>query len=175
LLWRSEDGARETNDAGNGCGRREPGQQSADAVSAVTTQENTPYVFQWSDFHVSDAQAAALSIDMSTWCQGGGQLEYLTSDGWELAANGLTVTKDDLDAGKLRFVPDQDATGYSGYGGTGLGNLQSIYTLFTYSAFDGGTWSDNVDMNIDVVPVATAPTLSISGQRRSPRPRLPRI
>jgi hypothetical protein len=35
-------------------------------VSAITTQENTPYVFQWSDFHVSDAQAAALSIDMST-------------------------------------------------------------------------------------------------------------
>ena len=81
---------------------------------------------------------------LSTWCQGGGHLEYLTTEGWEPADNGiLAVTKADVDAGKLRFVPDQDATGYSGYGGTGLGNLQATYTLFMYQAFDGGTWSDS--------------------------------
>ena len=132
--------------------------------STVSTPENTPYVFQWSDFNVSDAQNTALSIDLSTWCQGGGYLEYLTSGGWETATDGLTVTKADIDAGKLRFVPYQNETGYSGYGGTGLGNLQGTYTLFDYAAFDGGTWSNPVEMNIDVVPVATAPELSISQQ-----------
>ena len=132
--------------------------------STVTTLENTPYVFKWSDFNVSDAQTTALSVDLSTWAQGGGHLEYQTDGGWQTEIGGLTVTKADLDAGKLRFVPDQDATGYPGYGGTDLGNLQATYTLFTYQAFDGGTWSDQVAMNIDVVPAATAPTLSISGQ-----------
>ena len=132
--------------------------------STVSTPENTPYVFQWSDFNVSDAQNTALSVDLSTWCQGGGYLEYLTSGGWQTATDGLTVTKADIDAGKLRFVPNQNDTGYSGYGGTGLGNLQGTYSLFTYPAFDGGTWSDPVSMNIDVVPVATAPALSISQQ-----------
>ncbi len=132
--------------------------------STVSTPENTPYVFQWSDFNVSDAQTTALSVDLSTWCQGGGYLEYLTSDGWQTAIDGLTVTKADLDAGKLRFVPYQNETGYSGYGGTGLGNLQGTYTLFTYQAFDGGTESAPVAMNIDVVPVATAPTITISQQ-----------
>src|SRR6185437_13715243 len=99
--------------------------------STVTTLENTPYVFKWSDFNISDAQTTTLSVDLSTWCQGGGHLEYLTDGGWQTAIDGLTVTKADLDAGKLRFVPDQDATGYPGYGGTGLGNLQGTYTLFT--------------------------------------------
>ncbi|MDB6010978.1 MAG: hypothetical protein JWL65_3228, partial [Gammaproteobacteria bacterium] len=134
-------------------------------ASTVTTPENTPYVFQWSDFQVSDAQTQGtpLAVDMSTWCQGGGHLEFLTTDGWETASNNLTVTKADVDAGKLRFVPDPDATGFSGYGGTDLGNLQSTYTLFMYSAFDGGMFSDPVAMNIDVIPVATAPTITLDG------------
>src|SRR6185437_7431298 len=132
--------------------------------STVSTNENTPYVFQWSDFNVSDAQTTALSLDLGSWCQGGGYLQYLTSAGWETVINGLLVTKADLDAGKLRFVPWENETGYAGYGGTGLGNLQGTYTLFTYRASDGGTESAQVSMNIDVVPVATAPILTIGNQ-----------
>jgi hypothetical protein len=120
-------------------------------------------VFQWSDFNVSDAQTTALSVDLSTWCQGGGYLQYLTDEGWTTEISGLLVTKADIDAGKLRFVPNPDETGYSGYGGTGLGNLQGTYSLFTYAAFDGGTQSAPATMNIDVVPVATAPTITLSG------------
>src|SRR5262249_46952087 len=93
-------------------------------TSTVTTLENTPYVFKWSDFNASDAQTTQLWLDVGTWCQGGGELQYLTSDGWNTAVNGLAVSKEDIDAGKLRFVPWENETGYSGYGGTGLGNLQ---------------------------------------------------
>src|SRR6185437_1535076 len=132
-------------------------------TSTVTTPENTPYVFQWSDFNITDAQVTELSVIMSTWAQGGGSIQYLTSDGWETAIDELQVSKADIDAGKLRFVPSENETGYSGYGGTGMGNLQATYSLFTYSAFDGGTQSAQVSMNINVIPVATAPTITLSG------------
>ena len=76
----------------------------------------------------------------------------------------VRLSEADVNAGKLRFVPAENETGFNGYGGTGLGNMAHDYASFTYTGYDGKVESDPVTMTVDVIPVATAPTLSISQQ-----------
>ena len=134
--------------------------------STVSTNENTPYVFKWSDFNITEPNAPALYVDVEplNGCSGG-QLEVEGTDGcWSTVNSCVRLSEADVNAGKLRFVPGENETGFNGYGGTGLGNMAHDYASFTYSGYDGQVESDPVTMTVDVIPVATAPTLSISQQ-----------
>lgn len=65
------------------------------------------------------------------------------------------------DAGSLRFVPDQYASGGPGYSLAGDGNMQQTYAAFGYTATDGTLNSNAALVNIDITAVATAPTLAL--------------
>jgi len=92
----------------------------------------------------------------------GGELQYLGDDNtWGQVPSCINISHEDIDAGKLRFVPSPNESGYGGYGGDGIGNLQLHYAAFTYRGWDGSVASDTVTMTVDVTPVADAPILCL--------------
>src|SRR5262249_18344548 len=94
----------------------------------------------------------------------GGDLQELNNDGvWGETAPWITVSRADIEAGRLRFLPCANESGYPPYGGDGLGDPGPHHAAFTYSAYDEVTGSDSVEMTIDVTPVADTPTITLSG------------
>src|SRR5262249_18616779 len=72
--------------------------------SAVLGTEDTPYVFAWTDFHITDADSTVLSLVVGS-LPASGQLQFLSGTTWTAVTAGQSVTQADITAGKLRFVP----------------------------------------------------------------------
>src|SRR6185503_11914218 len=130
--------------------------------SNVTTAEDTPYVFEWSDFQISDADSESLFIDFECY-PSHGWLQYFDGEEWDYAQNWTPIARADVEAGKLRFLPAEHESGYDGYETEGEGNLAQDYASFTYRAYDGLEWSDTATMTIDVTPVVDTPLLRLTG------------
>ncbi|PNB48929.1 large adhesive protein [Pseudomonas sp. GW456-12-10-14-LB2] len=129
----------------------------------VTGTEDTPLVLGWSTFGVSDVDSPASSLGVKiTQLPGEGKLQYLDGSTWKDVANNQTVSKADIDAGKLRFVPDANESGVNGYGGTGVGNNQADYAQIKFQPTDGQLLGNTGTIKIDITPVADAPTLSVA-------------
>jgi hypothetical protein len=130
--------------------------------NAVTTLEDTAYVFSAGDFGFtdsSDALANALAAIKITALPGAGTL---TLAGVAITA-GQTISAVSIASGNLQFTPAADANGAG-------------YASFTFQVQDdGGTANGGIDldptprtMSIDVTPVDDAPvliqnTLTVSG------------
>ncbi|WP_085695834.1 LapA family giant adhesin [Pseudomonas sp. B31(2017)] len=128
----------------------------------VTGTEDTPLVLGWSTFGVSDVDSPASSLGVKiTQLPGEGKLQYLDGSTWKDVANNQTFSKADIDAGKLRFLPDANESGVNGYGGTGLGNNQADYAQIKFQPTDGQLLGNTGTVKIDITPVADAPTLSV--------------
>jgi len=82
---------------------------------------------------------------------------------WVGASAGVSLTKADLDAGKLRFVPAANASGGSGYAAAGYGDQRAHYARFGYSVADGRTTPVVSHVDIDIAAVADAPKLQLLG------------
>ncbi|MEN9659464.1 MAG: hypothetical protein RL571_2929, partial [Pseudomonadota bacterium] len=129
---------------------------------AVTGSEDTAYAFKWNDFNAVDSDTAASSLSI--------KLSSLPADG-VLQFNGLTITnpaqftisKADIDAGKLTFVPDANESGNNSFNTAGTGDQKSDYAKFDYQVNDGSASSDKVSMVVDIKPVADMPVISIGG------------
>ncbi|MCR8933768.1 MULTISPECIES: LapA family giant adhesin [unclassified Pseudomonas] len=133
------------------------------APSNVTGSEDTPLVLGWSTFGVSDVDSPASSLGIKiTQLPGEGKLQYLDGSTWKDVANNQTFTKADIDAGKLRFLPDANESGVNGYGGTGLGNNQADYAQIKFQPTDGQLLGNTGTVKIDITPVADAPTVSVA-------------
>ncbi|WP_416195232.1 immunoglobulin-like domain-containing protein [Pseudomonas sp. DC1.2] len=131
----------------------------------VTGTEDTPLILGWSTFGVSDVDSPATSLGVKiTGLPGEGKLQFLGSDGktWTDVASNQTFSKADIDAGKLRFVPDANESGANGYGGTGLGNNQADYAQIKFQPTDGQLLGNTGTVKIDITPVADAPTLNVA-------------
>ncbi|XHF31231.1 type I secretion C-terminal target domain-containing protein [Pseudomonas chlororaphis] len=129
----------------------------------VTGTEDTPLVLGWSTFGVSDVDSPASSLGVKiTQLPGEGKLQYLDGSTWKDVANNQTFSKADIDAGKLRFLPDANESGVNGYGGTGLGNNQADYAQIKFQPTDGQLLGNTGTVKIDITPVADAPTLSVA-------------
>ncbi|WP_207252770.1 immunoglobulin-like domain-containing protein [Pseudomonas sp. GW458-11-26-14-LB4] len=129
----------------------------------VTGTEDTPLVLGWSTFGVSDVDSPASSLGVKiTQLPGEGKLQYLDGSTWKDVANNQTFSKADIDAGKLRFVPDANESGVNGYGGTGVGNNQADYAQIKFQPTDGQLLGNTGTIKIDITPVADAPTLSVA-------------
>ncbi|WP_433898834.1 LapA family giant adhesin [Pseudomonas sp. PSE1(2024)] len=129
----------------------------------VTGTEDTPLVLGWSTFGVSDVDSPASSLGVKiTQLPGEGKLQYLDGSTWKDVANNQTFSKADIDAGKLRFLPDANESGVNGYGGTGLGNNQADYAQIKFQPTDGQLLGNTGTIKIDITPVADAPTLSVA-------------
>ncbi|MER2100538.1 MAG: LapA family giant adhesin [Pseudomonas atacamensis] len=133
------------------------------APSDVTGTEDTPLVLGWSTFGVSDVDSPASSLGIKiTQLPGEGKLQYLDGSTWKDVANNQTFSKADIDAGKLRFLPDANESGTNGYGGTGLGNKQADYAQIKFQPTDGQALGSTGTVKIDITPVADAPTLAVA-------------
>ncbi|UVL94677.1 LapA family giant adhesin [Pseudomonas siliginis] len=133
------------------------------APSNVTGNEDTPLVLGWSTFGVSDVDSPASSLGIKiTQLPGEGKLQYLDGSTWKDVANNQTFSKADIDAGKLRFLPDANESGTNGYGGTGLGNNQADYAQIKFQPTDGQALGSTGTVKIDITPVADAPTVAVA-------------
>ncbi|VVN47570.1 hypothetical protein PS619_05929 [Pseudomonas fluorescens] len=133
------------------------------APSNVTGTEDTPLVLGWSTFGVTDVDSPASSLGIKiTQLPGEGKLQYLDGSTWKDVANNQTFSKADIDAGKLRFLPDANESGVNGYGGSGLGNNQADYAQIKFQPTDGQLLGNTGTVKIDITPVADAPTVSVA-------------
>ncbi|UST69490.1 LapA family giant adhesin [Pseudomonas moraviensis] len=133
------------------------------APSDVTGSEDTPLVLGWSTFGVSDVDSPATSLGIKiTQLPGEGKLQYLEGSTWKDVANNQTFSKADIDAGKLRFLPDANESGTNGYGGTGLGNNQADYAQIKFQPTDGQALGNTGTVKIDITPVTDAPTVAVA-------------
>ncbi len=72
--------------------------------SAITAQEGTPYIFQWSDFHFGDGDTP--NADLKLWMGGhpeGGTVEFWNGTSWVGVPMWQPISKADVDAQRLRF------------------------------------------------------------------------
>ncbi|WDR36070.1 LapA family giant adhesin, partial [Pseudomonas serboccidentalis] len=129
----------------------------------VTGTEDTPLILGWSTFGVTDVDSPASSLGIKiTQLPGEGKLQYLDGSTWKDVANNQTFSKADIDAGKLRFMPDANESGVNGYGGTGVGNNQADYAQIKFQPTDGQLLGNTGTVKIDITPVADAPTLGVA-------------
>ncbi|MCS3841144.1 surface adhesion protein [Pseudomonas sp. JAI111] len=129
----------------------------------VTGTEDTPLILNWSTFGVSDVDSPAASLGVKiTGLPGEGKLQYLNGSTWTDVTNNQTLTKADIDAGKVRFLPDANESGANGYGGTGMGNNLADYAQIKFQPTDGSALGNTGTIKIDITPVADAPSLSVA-------------
>ncbi|WP_333991856.1 LapA family giant adhesin [Pseudomonas sp. S3(2024)] len=129
----------------------------------VTGTEDTPLILGWSTFGVTDVDSPASSLGIKiTQLPGEGKLQYLDGSTWKDVANNQTFSKADIDAGKLRFMPDANESGVNGYGGNGVGNNQADYAQIKFQPTDGQLLGNTGTVKIDITPVADAPTVSVA-------------
>ncbi|MBV7498128.1 retention module-containing protein [Pseudomonas sp. PDM24] len=129
----------------------------------VTGTEDTPLILGWSTFGISDVDSATANLGVKiTQLPGEGKLQYLDGATWKDVATNQTVSKADIDAGKLRFTPDANESGIDGYGGSGVGNNQADYAQIKFQPTDGQLLGSTGTVKIDITPVADAPSLSVA-------------
>ena len=116
------------------------------ANSTVSTNEDTDYVFSAVDFNFSDIEGDALASIQVTALETVGALKL---NGTDVTLNQV-ISKADIDAGLLTFIPQGEASGIP-------------YDSFSFSVNDGTTDSAaSYTMSIDVVAVNDAPTAANS-------------
>ncbi|MHC8389500.1 retention module-containing protein [Pseudomonas sp. MDT2-39-1] len=129
----------------------------------VTGTEDTPLILGWSTFGVSDVDSPAASLGVKiTGLPGEGKLQYLNGSTWTDVTTNQTLSKADIDAGKVRFLPDANESGANGYGGTGVGNNLADYAQIKFQPTDGSLLGNTGTIKIDITPVADAPSLSVA-------------
>ncbi|MHC8347092.1 immunoglobulin-like domain-containing protein [Pseudomonas sp. RT6P73] len=129
----------------------------------VTGTEDTPLILGWSTFGVTDVDSPAASLGVKiTGLPGEGKLQYLNGSTWTDVTTNQTLSKADIDAGKVRFLPDANESGANGYGGTGTGNNLADYAQIKFQPTDGSLLGNTGTIKIDITPVADAPSLSVA-------------
>ena len=144
----------------------------APTVQAGSVQgvEDTPLVLTWNDFKVTDDSPSSEQGLHITGLPGNGVLEYSSDPG---AANAVwtvvtltdgyyDISRADIEAGKLRFVPGENESSWSDSSAAGVGNGHVDYAQITYQPVDGQNVGQSSVLTVDVTPVADAPTVSLS-------------
>ncbi|MFK0271955.1 calcium-binding protein, partial [Pseudomonas asiatica] len=116
---------------------------------SATTLEDTPLLLQASDFGTySDAQNIPLAAVKITSLPALGSLQYHNGSAWVAVLEDQVISKAELDAGRLQFVPALNGNG-SGYAAIG------------FKVSDGTDFAVNANtLSIDVTPVNDAPVVN---------------
>ena len=112
------------------------------SASSVTTNEDTTYTFAADDFNFTDEEGDTLS-SVTVSALSGSDGTFLLNGA--AITDSTTVSKADIDAGLLTFVPDANENG-------------SDYNTFTFTVNDGNDDSGSSTMTVNVTPVNDAPT-----------------
>ena len=119
--------------------------------SVVVTNEDTTYVFEAGDFPFADADVGdSLNSVTITTLEDDGSLEFFDGTNWVAVNVSQTITKVDIDAGNLRFVPDADENDLTSAPHT-------RYTTFGFVVSDGTNTSSPATMTVNVNPVNDEP------------------
>jgi Ca2+-binding RTX toxin-like protein len=116
------------------------------------TLEDTPVILGSTDFGTySDPENSPLASVKITGLPLLGSLQYNNGSAWGAVVQDQVISKADLDAGKLQFVPAINGNG-SGYASIG------------FKVSDGTAFSINANtLSVDVTPVNDAPVVSVPG------------
>lgn len=128
---------------------------------SIAGVEDSTLAIGWSAFGVSDADSTALSIQLTS-LPADGTLQYFDGSAWVSAAANQTVSRADIDAGRLRFVPDANESGDGSFAAGGIGNLNQDYARIGFRPYDGNSFGATATLAIDIQPVADAPTLTLN-------------
>ncbi|HEY9080274.1 Ig-like domain-containing protein, partial [Magnetovibrio sp.] len=120
------------------------------ADKTLTTALNTSVVVKASDFGYSDTEGDAMTKVKITTLESNGTLQYNNGTSWVDVTLNQEITKADIDAGKLRFVP---ANNQSGNG----------YDNFKFQVHDGSTYSTSANTITFNVTPNTAPDITSNG------------
>ncbi|MFQ6576587.1 immunoglobulin-like domain-containing protein, partial [Pseudomonas sp. UM16] len=135
------------------------------AGGAATGTEDSDLVLTWANFGITDADTPAANLGLTiTKLPADGVLQYKDGNAWKtLTANdaGKVFSKADIDAGKLKFVPDHNESGINANGGNGVGNKEADYAQLQFKPTDGQGLGNESTVKIDITPVADKPDLNI--------------
>ena len=131
---------------------------------SVSGTEDTALVFAWANFNIADADTPAANLSVKvTSLPADGVLQYNNGTGWVAVTLNQLLSKADIDAGKLRLLPDLHESGDGSFTTAGTGNQKQDYASFTYQAQDSaGSNSATATMKVDITPVADAPTVTLN-------------
>lgn len=90
-----------------------------------------------------------------------GQLQYLSGATWVSVTVGQTISKADLAAGRVRFLPASNESGEGRYNAPGVGNMKNDYTTVGYSVLTGAAAQPG-RLTIDITPVVDLGTLDLA-------------
>jgi large repetitive protein len=109
---------------------------------SVTTDEDTAKVLGISDFgDYADADDNPISAVQITTLESAGALQYKDGDNWVDVTLNQIITKSDIDAGKLRFVPAANENGNN-------------YATVGFKVSDGSDYSTSAyTLTVNVTPV----------------------
>ncbi|MCB1955165.1 MAG: type I secretion C-terminal target domain-containing protein, partial [Rhodocyclaceae bacterium] len=124
--------------------------------------EDTALSLTWDDFGVTDVDSdgAGFSVQVTS-LPADGVLELFDGTDWTLVAAGQEITRAAIDAGSLRFMPDEHESGGDGFGVPGTGDQLNDYAVFNFVVSDGDGGSASGTVTIDIQPVADAPSLAL--------------
>ena len=134
--------------------------------------EDTALVLKWADFAVLDADSSLSKLGVFiTSLPADGTLQFQDTTGnWvdlttaELGSEGAYFSSADIAAGKLRFVPEEHASGFDSYPTTGTGNLKTDYARFEFTPTDGELQGDPAVFVLDIKPVVDTPNLILTNE-----------
>ena len=146
-----------------------PNEVPTAAGGMVQGVEDTALVLGWDQFNVSDDSPAGDQGIVITGLPADGVLQInMAAPGetpaWttiQLADGRYEVSRADIEAGQLRFVPDAHESGWDASAGEGVGNNQADYAHIVYRPTDGELEGAEATLVVDVAPVADAPVVSI--------------
>jgi hypothetical protein len=128
--------------------------------------EDTQLTLKWADFHASDIDTPAVQLSIKiTSLPADGVLQYNGVTVTQAQINtGLTISKAEIDSGKLQFKPDlHESSDVAGNGGgNSIGNKAGDYASFNYQVSDGSNLSATGKFVVDISAVADKPVLTLN-------------
>ncbi|MEG0343447.1 MAG: tandem-95 repeat protein, partial [Acinetobacter sp.] len=120
--------------------------------------EDQVLILKWQDFAAQDTDSDDLWIEFIALPQAG-LVQLFKDNQWIAISNGVRVSKTEIDAGKVRFVPTNNEA--SDVAIAGIGNNKQVYAQIAYKAFDGNLYSTISAMNIEIEAIADQPVISV--------------
>ena len=109
-------------------------QAKADPISPTawlaTGTEDTPYVFGSKDLAGLSGGSTGLQSTSALVIKSlpaDGVMQYHTNGSWQAVSVNQRISAADIQAGKLRFVPDANESGSAAYKVAGVGNMKDVY------------------------------------------------